>query len=270
MGVRAGLKPEGCYVIAADVSGNRVPDCGIRVDGGGCLSGPLRNGDSFTLTVPLMRCCHFEKPGLYNVRVAYELLWSKNESDAIPKDDPKWVEATITSMMPDAAQARGVVGEMCRNPFWFHGHTYEHERDRGSLPEFADFTCLQYPVYLPILAELTAGKEGDERALTGIAHIPTDEATETLVRLLRHPNRDFALKAAGALNDRLPEPLAGHPHKWANPIQLEDADPKLVRGTWRGDLDPAVRRFACELLAKKKPETLAMCGVHVGGGRGGG
>ena len=117
------------------------------------------------------------------------------------------------------------------------------------LPDFADFTCLRYPVYLPILEELAASKKGDERALLGIAHIPTPEATKVLVRLLAHPNKDFSLKAACALSDRLPEPPTTERQRRKNPLELMDADPQLVKKSWRDDAAPPFRRFARGMLS---------------------
>ena len=89
---------------------------------------------------------------------------------------------------------------------------------------------------------------------------PDARGRRDLGALLDDPNRNLAFKAAAALNDRLPEPLAGHPHEWKNPVQLEDANVKLVQGTWRGEFDGPVRRYACELLAESDPRAAPVRG----------
>jgi len=255
----SGLRTVYSSVIATDQAGNRVPESTLKFDctGGGGTS--LRRGASIALTIPLMRYCRFEKPGTYRVRVAYNLGWSKGDygtwaQPAVPQDDPRWAETTILLAMPDAVQAREIVESMRR--LRSDVGCYRHLSGFYQMSDFADFVCLQYPVYLPILEELAAGKDGDTKALIGIAHIPTPEATDLLIRLLKHPNREFALKVAGALYDRLPEPQATPGRERKNPIEAEDADPQLVKQAWRNDFAPPVREFACKMLNEKEPMSL--------------
>lgn len=221
-----GLRSDYCHVMATNQAGQRVPECTMRFDEGGSGGSVLRRGVSDTLTIPLMRFCRLEKPGVYRVRAAFDLGWSKGDysqpgAPAVPENDPRWAETSIIVAMPDDVQARRVVEHMRQ----LRSAAHDAHPDCWNPSDYADFTCLQYPVYLPILEELATGNGGDEEALTGIAHIPAPEATEALVRLLKHPNKAFALKVAGALNDRLPEPQAAQRGKRSNPVRLADADP---------------------------------------------
>jgi hypothetical protein len=239
-----------CRVIATDEAGNRVAKCGIPWHCHGSGGEGSARGSFCTYTVPLMRHCNFEKPGVYRIRVAHDLLWSKND---IPLDDPRWTETTLTLVMPDAAQARKIVEAMSQLPGDFPNGTLDiNELFGGGLwarpgyPDFADYTCMRYPVYLPILAEAAAtAKDGEDWARAGIAHIATTQATVALVGLLKHPNREFALRVAGTLADRLPGQRQG-----SNPYRDEDADPARVRGLWDPKLAGPVREFARKILAE--------------------
>jgi hypothetical protein len=199
----SGLRQPDCYVIATDLAGNRVSDCTMKFDITGQSGGYVRRGHAATLTIPLMLYCRFEKPGVYRVRAAFDLYWSKKDHPgwslpAIPKDDPRWAETSITLALPDATQARQVVEQMCRNRLCAHdSHDNQPYRNWWVIPEYADFTCLQYPVYLPILGELASGKRGDKRALVGITHIPTPEAAVTLLRLLKDADKVGRTRRAG-------------------------------------------------------------------------
>ena len=180
----------GSFATATDAAGNPVPESTLPFGSGGSGGGPVWRDRMATITMPLMRYCRFEKPGEYRVRVIYDLGWSKRDDSekvlrAAPKDDPRWAETTVVLAMPDADQARQVVDHMHR--LRTDADYYQHNGYFFHLSDFADFTCLQYPVYLPILEELAAAKDGDAKALMGIAHIPTTDATEALIRLLKHP-----------------------------------------------------------------------------------
>lgn len=258
-----GLRSEYCHLVVTEEAGKRVPQSTLNYDEGGSGDSVLRRGQSATLTIPLMRFCRLEKPGVYRVRAAFDLGWSKGDYSQqgamdIPENDPRWTETSIVLVMPDAAQSRQVVEHMHR----MRVNAQDHRVGCWEPPDYADFTCLQYPVYLPILMELVTGKDGDEKALTGIAHVPTVEATQALVRLLKHPNKAFALQAAGALNDRLPEPQPAKRGERTNPVELKDADPELVKHTWRGDLATPVRQFAVGVLSESGPTPLR-CGAFM-------
>ena len=77
--------------------------------------------------------------------------------------------------MPNAEQARQVVAEMekLRNSGW----TW----DKNGM-EYADFSCLRYPVYLPVLLDL--GRAHHQEAIEGIAAMASPEGTAALIELL--------------------------------------------------------------------------------------
>ena len=118
---------------------------------------------------------------------------------------------------------------------------YRHLGGVWEMADYADFTCLQYPIYLPTLEKLAANKDADKRALMGIAHIPTPEATGALFRLLEGADPDRVRRIASALCDRLPVPQGVNGPGRVNPIEAEDADPQLVKQAWRSD-------FAAQLV----------------------
>jgi hypothetical protein len=252
-----------CRLVAFDEAGRRAPASTLPLPEGGAGCHAILRGETATLSIPLMRFCRLEKPGRYRVRAAYDLGWSGASDQQkwlppIPPDDPRWAETTIAVEMPDAAQARDVVRNMRELPSQAH----EPTNADWDLPDYADFTCLQYEIYLPILAELAGHQDGDERALTGIAHIPTSEATAALVRLLHHESKDFAFRVAYALNDRLPEPRLANWGDRANQAWSKDADPRLVNHTWRADFAPPVRSFARELMSESNLTRLR-CGAFM-------
>ena len=248
----SGLRTESCYVTATDKKGTRVPESTLMTQYNGSSCRTLEKGTAYVFAVPLMRYCRFEKPGKYRIRVALDLGWSKRDYPGqlspVPPNDPRWAETAIVLEMPNAEKARQIVKHM--QGLHVHADKFRHCHFY-KMPDYADYMCLQYPVYLPILQELASAPKGDKDALMGIAHIPTPEATEALVRLLKHPDRDFAFQAAGALNDRLPDVKTTVKRERINPVRAEDADPQLVKNTWQNQFAVPVRQFARELLSEK-------------------
>ena len=246
-----GLGSDDCAVIATDQAGNQAPASTLGYHGTGSSGRPLHRGDSISFTIPLIHYCRLDKPGTYRIRGAHNLNWSDGDTAAersrtIPKDDPRWAETTIEVSMPDEAQARKVVEDMRRLKTDVDYYRHSCGWETG---DYADFRCLQYPVYLPILKELAAGKHSDNRLLLGIIHNPTPEATEALLRLLKDADKDRVKRIISALCDRLPDPQGVDRPGRANPIGFEDDDPKLVKHSWRGDFAVPLRRFARKMLS---------------------
>ena len=161
--------------------------------GGLSSSSEIKPGNKYSAYLPLTRYCRFEKPGIYTIRVIHDLGWQVTENQKMP-----FGESKIKLVMPEPKQAKQVVEEM-----------YRLSKDTGASAgqksrSYADFSCLWYPVYLPIL--LDHAREGDEEALTAIGNMPTPEGTKALISLLGHENRAFVLKVAGTLNMRLRDP----------------------------------------------------------------
>src|SRR5262249_695418 len=160
------------------------------------------------------------------------LYWTSRDA-GFAKDDPRWAEASFEVLMPDESQAKKVVERML-------GAKEKLERYwTWDTPDFADFACLRYSVYLPVLEKMAADTPGGRNALLGIAHNPTPEATEALFRLLKTADNKSLTRVVAALCDRLPEPKGFARPDRHHPIQIEidedstererDADPKLVK-----------------------------------------
>ena len=252
-----GIGTYACTVIATDREGKQAPAPALEFNCHGQSGRPLRRGDSITLSIPLIYYCRLEQPGTYCIRASYNLYWSELGS-AIPQDDPRWAEATIEVGMPDAGQAKQVVEHMRRlekDVDYYRDGTWE-------TPDYANFACLQYPVYLSILEQLANDKEGDKRALLGITHNPTPEATEALLRLLKDVDKDRVKQITASLCDRLPDPQGVNRPNRRNPIRFADAESKLVKRSWRGDFAFPVRRFARTMLNDDDPTTVR-CAAYI-------
>jgi hypothetical protein len=268
-----GLGTDDCTVVAVDRAGNQTAASTRRYHchgSGGLLISP---GKSISFTVPLSYYCRLEKPGTYRIRAAHNLHWvekidGKTRDLPIVKDDPRWAEATIEVALPDEAQARAVVEEMRRLKY----DISEEWISNWETEDYADFTCLQQAVYLPILEKMAADKCGDKRALLGITHNPTPEATLALFRLLKDANEDRAERITAALCDRIPDP-EGDKRPWRiNPLMrlhagrewydFEDADPELVKNSWRKELAAPMRQFARDLLSNDDPIKV-QCGAYI-------
>jgi hypothetical protein len=172
--------------------------------------------------------------------------------------------------MPDDAQASKVVEQMLRAKE--DVVRYQRAFCTWDANDYADFACLRYPVYLPILEKMADDARGDKRALLGIAHNPTPEATQALMRLLKTADNDHLKTIVAALCDRLPEPKGGSRRDRRNPIHIEvtddgvrddrDADPKLVKGSWRDYFSAPMCQFARKALANEDP-AIVQCAIYI-------
>jgi hypothetical protein len=267
-----GLGSPDCTVVAIDEDGKKAPASTRVFHSTGQSGRLLRRGDYVRFTIPLGHYCRLEKPGKYRIRAAHNLRWTDWDV-AIAKDDPRWAETTIEVSMPDEAQARAVVERMLRASE--DVKRYQQAFCTWNTGDYADFACLRFPVYLPILEKMAADKHGDSRALLGIAHNPAPAATQTLLRLLKTADKDRRKWITSALCDRLPEPKGVNPpyrrspipHEFnrvyrRNPIPHEDADPKLVKPSWRGEFAAPMRQFARQWLTDDDP-TMVRCAAYV-------
>lgn len=264
-----GLGSPDCTVIALDPDGKKTPASTREFRFTGQSGRYLRRGDSILFTIPLSYYCRLEKPGKYRIRAAHNLLWT-NRDVAIADGDPRWAEAAIDVSMPDGVQASKVVEQMLRSKE--DVRLYQRAYCTWDTNDYADFACLRYPIYLPALEKMADDVHGDQRALLGIAHNPTPEATRALLRLLATATKDRCKKIVAHLCDRLPAPKGLNRQERCNPIQIEiaedtvqderDADPKLVRASWRDDFSEPVRRVARKLLGDADRE-LVQCAAYV-------
>jgi hypothetical protein len=269
VGTVTGLGSPDCTVIVLDSGGKKVPASTRKFRATGQSGRFLRRGDSQGFTIPLSYYCRLEKPGKYRIRAAHNLFWS-HQGVAIAEGDPRWTEVTIEVRMPDEAEAGKVVEQMLRARE--DVRIYQRAFCTWETSDYADFACLRHPVYLPILEKLVEDVRGDRRALLGIAHNPTPEATQALLRLSTTRDRGRLKRVVAALCDRLPEPKGVHRQNRRHPIQVEiaddggldarDADPALVKTSWQGDFSAPTRKFARELLMDDDFE-LVRCAAYV-------
>lgn len=216
-------------------------------------------GESYQETVPLVPYARFVRPGTYRIRVAHDLGWKSagqprpsSESVVILPSDPRWAETSIELVMPNAAQAEAVVKGMDALPL-------DPNRSLGerSIP-FADYACLRYPVYLPILERRLGSGQGRTEAMFGIAQMPTPQATEALIRLAGHADQALAKRALGALSYRLPDPQLRGALPQRNPFH-DDQIPQrqyLVERSWKPVFAGSIRRIAKQQLAKRTVEAV--------------
>lgn len=239
-------------VTATDAQGKKVADpdqSGMNM--GGMGAGPeIQPGKAYEQSLPLLRYCRFDRPGIYTLRMTHELGWKNRKGRKAPTG-----EATLKLVMPNRDQARAVVEEMYRlpagNPFM-----------GGKCEPYGDFATLAYPIYLPILAERAV--DGCDKALTGIGQIPTPEATKVLVDLLGHRDPAFAVKVAQTLNQRLPDPdrEGKSPEKGEFYCKAHYERHWLVSTSWRPQFGPLIRPQALKLVARDDPDS-KVCGAFM-------
>jgi hypothetical protein len=136
-------------VTATDEAGNVAedPDPNPICFGGLISSRPLKPGEKFIQSLPLMRYRRLVQPGRYTITVKHDFGWKEEGQRKRPVG-----MTTITLRMPDAAQAENLVAKMEKlpeNPNSMWGKKTE---------EYADFGCLCQPVYLePLMRQVRAG-----------------------------------------------------------------------------------------------------------------
>jgi hypothetical protein len=192
-----------------DEAGNPVPDPYPNPHNMGGFGGvgPLKPQEEHWEDLQLMRYREFTKPGKYTIQVYHDLGWEKRDSDSDyryrdsseipppPREAPV-VTAEINLVMPNAAQAREVVDEMLSLP-------ENSNRTWGEKGQpYADFELLRYPVYLPIVKELS--ESGDARGLDAIGAMAFPEATGALIELMDHNHPEISAKAGSLLFQRAP------------------------------------------------------------------
>ncbi len=241
-------------VIATDENGRPVEDPYPSVMNMGGEGGErtLKPGEAFWASLPLMRYCDFDKPGVYKIRVYHDLGWEKAGpgeewknlmTNALPKGPHRApiVETTIKIVLPTREQARRVVAQMLALPKDANASFGKQTRP------YQDVTTLRHPVYLPIVEELA--RKGSQPAATAVGAIPTPEATRALIRLLDCQDRDVAAKSLELLLRRLPLSDLDDQAFGAN-------QQRLARRSWRDELQPAVVEVGWKLMAKKDRASL--------------
>lgn len=230
-------------VSAVDEAGQTVADPDPEPMCMGGLGGthPLEPGKTWTQSLALMRYCKIEKPGIYVIRASHDFGWTEGEL-SYPVGEIK-----IALRMPDPAQAEKLVEEMEKRPD-------DPNSTMGEAGEnYADFSCLRWPVYLAPLSQ--RAWKGEVRALQGLGSMETSDATAELIKLLDHPDEEIVLKTALTLNLRLPDP------EWKGELGsrgpfMDGRDKlrkELVRQSWDPKFVPDIRRAAAALLERSSP-----------------
>jgi len=250
---RLASRPMRFKVTAADEKGQPVadPDPSGYHRGGAGRSPELRPGEKYYVSLPLVRYCRFERPGVYTVRATHDFGWKETAERKRPVG-----ETTLRLLMPNEQQARQVVRDM-------ENLSPPRRWERGKKrPPYPDFTALRYPVYLPILLE--RAQWASERALKGIGNMPIPEATRALIALLEHKRAGFSLKVMHTLNRRLPDPQLegklGRRRLAENPRTAERR--WLVQTSWRPEFAPPVLAHGRKLLASSDRDRL-VCGAFI-------
>lgn len=197
-------------------------------------------GHAWYASLPLVRFCRFDRPGVYTLRVRHDLGWQ----EPVPV-----AEAKLTLVMPTPSQARQVVAAMDALPPASEVVAAEGQKT----PAYSDFTALRYPVYLPILRERARSADAQKyrEALAGIGGTPTLEATRALLALTDDTDPVRAREAAITLAKRLPEPPPGAQDPKPLPFEAALGEPRrwLSGQSWRPAFAPAARASARRLVS---------------------
>jgi hypothetical protein len=200
--------------------------------------------DALVESVPIMRYRLFDEPGTYTIRIAHDLGWGGDwhwrNGDIFVDDDPRWASLAIEFVMPSAEEAQQIVQTMLQST--------DQGAEMGKKREpYADFTCLRYPVYLPILQRLA--NNGELRAFEGMAGIPTVESTMAMVTYLRNADSTNADAAVKALLQRVPiapTTLDKQRRQYFSPQY--DRQQQLVDQCWRDEFAEPVVIYVRKVL----------------------
>ena len=226
-------------VTAVDENGAAAEDPDLTQMNMGGLVGwsAIKPGQTITMSLPLLRYRRIEKPGSYTIRVTHDFGWKETADRKRPVAETK-----LIFRMPSAAEAEQVVAAMEELP--------ENPRPEFGQKSFAyqDYGCLQEAVYLDPL--LRRAREGKEWALQGIGAITTPEATAALIELAGGNDPALSLKAALALNSRLPDPeFKGElPSRGPFGFDYKAERQRKAALSWKPEFAPKIRDLARRLL----------------------
>lgn len=233
-------------VHAYDKAGRRLADPFPNpwCHGGLSTQPEIQPGENYTLSVPLLDYVQIDKPGTYRVRVFHDLGWNQSfgipllENNVMPTVDTvaPIVETTLRIREPSREDVQAIVAE---------AETPRPETAWGTrTPPFGEWSAMRHPVYLPFL--LKAADDHDE-VLETIALIPTQEATEALLRLAENGSH----RAASLLPRRLPHPNFKKRKNWNDAWSLRE---QLVQKSWRSEFAERTRQIAWRLLESTETE----------------
>ncbi len=253
---RGGTRADRFKISALDAAGQPVADPSPTENNFGGLGGAVlvKPGQIWTRTLSLLPYLRLEAPGEYQLSATHDLGWKATKERSLPI-----AHATIQLQMPTPEQAREIVAKIEALP----------KADGVSMGErnpneWADFSALHYPVYLPIIAPQI--RAGDARFLPSVAKLETPEATRLLIELL-DAKPEIARQAAAYLTERLPvndaDPmipaaLADRPELRAFRAQRLER----VERSWRPEFAAPTLDYARRALQSDERETLRL-GAHL-------
>lgn len=253
---RGGTRADRFKVSARDAAGQAVADPSPTENNFGGLGGStsLKAGQFWTQTLALLPYLRFETAGEYQITARHDFGWQPTPERPLPI-----ASATIRLQMPSAAQARQIVGEMEALP-----QRESVLNGQRNPREWADFSALRFPVYLPIIAPKI--RAGDARTLPSVAGLETPEATRFLIELL-DAKPEIARQAAQYLTARLPindaDPLI--PAALAANPQIQafaQARRERVERSWRPEFAAPALDYARRALESDDREMLRL-GAHL-------
>lgn len=237
-------------VTATDEAGQVAEDPDPCQSCFGGLGGPqtLLPGEKFTRSLPLIRYCEIDKPGLYTIRATHDFGWKQGA-----RKRPVG-EVTIMFHMPDAAKAEQIVSQMENLPNDPVAISDRRSRDH------ADFGCLRQPVHLGPLVR--RARAGDRRAFEGLGRMATLEATKALIELANDSDAELALEAGRTLNGRLPYAGFDKSPARAGRFGLDRLTVRrqLVERAWDPKFAPEVRALVTKFLTKTQTPDIR-CGA---------
>jgi hypothetical protein len=203
--------------------------------GGIGYSPDIAPGKRWCSSLALMRYARIEAAGRYTITATHDLGWAQG---AAPKG-----KATVEFAMPNAAQAEQVIAEMEKLPD-------DPNTSAGDLDKpYADWSALAFEPYVVPLEQ--RAQKGNVKAIGGLAHVPTPNATRALVKLLDHADSAIARATARGLAMRLPDPALNGQLGPRNPFEnsLSEQRKYLATKSWVPALADDVRAAARKRLA---------------------
>ncbi len=233
-------------VRVTDAKGNVLPDMsqGLPCFGGLRGGGNIEPGKSVEIEFPLQGYVTFRKAGIYNVEACHDLGWIVDNAKPHPVAKTK-----IEIVLPTPEEAASLVRELC---------TGSDENNNWRLDK------LQHPLFLPSLVE--EADHGRAAAVIGIGNIPSTEALEALLKLLKHSSTEVVKTAAQELTRRLPSLVDSSKPAFEGGFDRTSRDALLK--TWEPRFHAPLMEAALKLLQSPDKDIVELGAsfIHAQGG----
>lgn len=248
---RATGYPQRLKVRVRDATGTAMPELTLYnygIGGGGlCGEATIEPGQASEIEFPLEYYVSFPSAGTYTVIVGHDLGWAQDRE----KPHPLGV-AKLVVKEPTPEKALALVESILSNKTPVRGRPVDSvARARLSL--------LRHAIYLDPLRQ--AATKGSVVSVTGIGHIATVEATESLLDLLNHANQEIQTEAFQQLQTRIPPKDAGSKsilQGWGDGFQIGPLSPSI----WKAEFELKISTAATKLLSQSDPN-LVRAGANV-------